>query len=106
MKKLLLILLMIPTLSFAERYDSQYYKDWIEGECIQQSSSAQSDFIAKKAFKRCEKAAKKCVSVAKQAKPTAIIDKKTSYNACYREETGYIGYNGRYGRSPEFQHTP
>jgi len=61
MKKLLLLLLMIPTISFAEKYDSQYYKDFIGDECIRQSYMANNDFVAKKIFKRCEKAAKKCM---------------------------------------------
>ena len=61
MKKLLLLLLMIPTISFAEKYDSQYYKDFIEDECIRQSYIANNDFVAKKIFKRCKKSAKKCM---------------------------------------------
>ena len=91
MKKFLLILIMLPTLSFAERYDSQYYKDWIEGECIYQSSSAQSDFIAKKAFKRCEKASKKCIAKAKKGGGSS------AYTRCMQDEIDWHGYN-----SPRF----
>ena len=91
MKKLLLLLLMIiPTISFAE-YDSQYYKDWIEGECIEQSYMAKNDFVAKKIFKRCEKASKKCIAKAKK------IGGSSAYKRCMTDEIDWHGYN-----SPRF----
>ena len=118
MKKLLLLLLMIPTLSFAEKYDSQYYKDWIEGECIEQSYMAKNDFVAKKIFNRCEKAAKKCIAKAKKQETGSITikvckesegrydacinhltasAKSKTYKKCIRNETGWKGKN-----SPKF----
>ena len=66
--------MIIPTISFAEKYDSNYYKDWIEGECIQQSYTAKNDFVAKKIFKRCEKASKKCIAKAKKLQNTSTQD--------------------------------
>ena len=117
MKKLLLLLLMIPTISFAE-YDSKYYKDWIEGECIEQSYIAKNDFVAKKIFNRCEKASKKCIAKAKKQETTSTdikickeggmeyescIDyllqsaKSKTYKKCVRNETGWKGKN-----SPKF----
>ena len=81
-KKLLLLLLIIPNLGFAEKYDSQYYKDWIEGECINQSSYAQNDFIAKKIYKRCEKATEKCIALAKKSLG------QYRYKKCMQDETG------------------
>ena len=82
-KKLLLLLLIIPNLGFAEKYDSQYYKDWIEGECINQSSYAQNDFIAKKIYKRCEKVTEKCIALAKKSGGS-----RYTYKDCIRDETG------------------
>ena len=91
MKKLLLLLLMIiPTISFAE-YDSQYYKDWIEGECIEQSYMAKNDFVAKKIFKRCEKASNKCIALGKKK------FKSATYKRCMQDEIGWYGNN-----SPRF----
>ena len=72
-KKLLLLLLIIPNLGFAEEYDSQYYKDWIEGECIEKSVRAQNDFTAKKIYQRCEKAAWKCIAKAKVEPQETVI---------------------------------
>ena len=92
MNKLLLILLMLPTLSFAEKYDSNYYKNWIEGECIEQSYMAKNDFVAKKIFKRCEKAAKKCIAKAKKGMGTF------TYERCMRDEIDWYGSN-----SPNFE---
>ena len=90
MKKLLLLILMIPTISFAEKYDSQYYKDWIEGECIQQSYMANNDFVAKKIYKRCEKSAKKCIAIAKNNKPTNLTH-KGAFMFCMQEEIVWKG---------------
>ena len=90
MKKLLLLLLMIPTISFAE-YDSQYYKDWIECECIEQAYRAKNDFVSKKIFKRCEKAAKKCIALGKKK------FKSATYTRCMQDEIGWYGNN-----SPRF----
>ncbi len=93
MKKLLLLLLMIPTLSFAEKYDSQYYDNWIEDECIKQSYNANNDFVAKKIFKRCERAAKKCIAKAKKSD----VLQSNDYKSCMRDEIGWKGKN-----SPKF----
>lgn len=83
MKKLLILLLMIPTLSFA-KYDSKY-DNWIEGECIKMTYSAKNDFTAKKVYKRCEKGHKKCISEAIKNGTSSVY----SYKRCMKKETGW-----------------
>ena len=103
---------MIPVVAFAE--NGQYYKDWIEGECIQQSYMAQNDFIAKKIFNRCEKASTKCIRKARGKKVESFTidtckesqmkyetcvdylhknDKEDTYKACMLDEIGWKGDN-------------
>ena len=94
MKKLLLLLLMIPTISFAES-DSEYYGKWIEGECIKQSYMAKNDFVAKKIYERCEKAAMGCIFDAKQE--VKFYTQRAIYLSCMRDEIGWKGTN-----SPKF----
>ena len=88
---------MLPTLSFAEKYDSQYYKDWIENECIKQSYYAKNDFVGKKIFKRCEKSAKKCVAQAKKD-ATSSLPGSYYFRKCTKKEIGWTGGD----RSPKF----
>ena len=117
-KKLLLLLLIIPNLGFAEKYDSQYYKDWIEGECIEQSFRAANDFIAKKIYQRCEKASIECIAKTKKLEPDEIMIqvckeeesegrqgyaeciayvlpswKRDTYKKCMKDEIGWQGSN-------------
>jgi len=95
MKQLLLLLLTIPTISFAES-DSEYYGKWIEGECIQQSYMAKNDFVAKKIYERCEKAAMGCIYEVKNNKPRNLTN-KGAFIFCMQDEIGWKGFT-----SPKF----